>query len=296
MTPNELPRVVLNRLQSLDRRPARDAAGLFRLDGVRPAVQAFDAGLAFEQVVYCKKLLRNELAQMLVHRLGRRGVARLAVPPDLYRGIHREERASGLIAVARQPWRRLGELSPHAGLCWVCVESIRSPGNLGTLLRTASAVGAAGLIVLQTPGSAVDVFDPASVRASMGGLMHLKLARAVPDELSAWVGRAGGGMVAVTGDAPPAWSAPLPRRPRVLMLGEERHGLSAAARSLCTHAASLPMPGYADSLNVAVAGGAMLYELLRRQAAADLGRQASQLPAPAARNASAAPAASGRLK
>ena len=251
-------------LRSLDRRERRDAHNHFRLDGVRQLVQASDAGLDIDLVLTSDRLLTSPVARMIVRRLGRSGTRRVNLPPELFRTLCREERASGVIALARQPWRTLDDIAPPPGRTWVCVESVRSPGNLGTLLRTAAATDAAGLIVVS---SNVDPFDPSVVRAAMGGLAHLTIARATPTQLAAWAAHHGGGLVALTAGAPPLWTAPLPppAGPCVLLLGDERTGLSLSLRSVATHAAGLPMPGHADSLNLGVAGSVALYELLRRR-------------------------------
>jgi TrmH family RNA methyltransferase len=141
------------------------------------------------------------------------------------------------------------------------VEQIRSPGNLGSILRTAQACGVGGVIFV---GPYCDPFDPDVVRASMGGMFHLPLVRTTQTELSRWLKSHGVQCVGLSPDARALWSKFAARRPMALVVGEEREGLSLGLRSLCDTFVRLPMADGVDSINVSVATGVMLYELVRR--------------------------------
>jgi TrmH family RNA methyltransferase len=255
---------LLSNVRSLQKsRHRRDSCHRFWIEGIRQFVQAFDAGWDFETVIQSRVLLKSSLAQMLARRLAARGVARAAVTPEEFRSVSIAERASGIGAIVKQRWTPLQQIDPREGLCWVVLEWIRSPGNLGSILRTAEAVGAAGAIFL---GEAADPFDPAVVRASMGGLFPLQLVRTTHEHLSRWARSHGVMVVGLSPDAPQLWTDPLPAaRPIALLIGEERSGLSAGGAALCERMVRLPMSGRADSLNVSVASGVMLYELVRRR-------------------------------
>jgi TrmH family RNA methyltransferase len=150
------------------------------------------------------------------------------------------------------------------GLCWVALEAIHSPGNLGTILRTCDAVGAAGVILL---GEAADPYDPATVRASMGSLFAQRLVRATPAELLAWKQRHGCRLIGTSPAGTVDYRELIYRPPMVLFMGSERHGLPAVHQTLCDEMVRIPMVGAADSLNLAVATSVMLYEVFgRRQA------------------------------
>jgi TrmH family RNA methyltransferase len=150
-------------------------------------------------------------------------------------------------------------------LCRLVIDDIRSPGNLGTILRTAEATGVAGVIFLN---ARCDPFDPVAVRSSMGGLFHLQLTRATHAEVRRWADAHDVRLVGLTPDARCLWTeAPAAPGGTALVIGEERHGLSAPAREMCHDTVRLPMTGRADSLNVGVATGVMLYELVRRRRA-----------------------------
>ncbi len=184
--------------------------------------------------------------------------------PEQFRSVARLERASGIGAIVRQHWSRLHQASPRGGLCWLAVTRVRSPGNLGSLLRTSAAVGGAGLIVI---GRDTDPFDPAVVRASMGAVFQQRIIRCGRRAFEHWVRRHRALVVGASPHADQPYHRMRYRRPAVLLLGEERRGLSEVQRELCGATVRIPMVGDVDSLNLAVAGSLMLYEMFRRRGA-----------------------------
>jgi TrmH family RNA methyltransferase len=254
---------VLNRVRALQRsRAARDASHQFWIEGVRQFVQAVDAGLRFETVVISRVLLQSDIADMLARRLCAERVPRARVTPEQFRSINIANRASGVGAIVRQHYSPLRSLDPQAGLCWLVIDRLRSPGNLGTILRTAEAVGAGGVIFLT---NACDPFDPATVRASMGGTFHLQLAVCSPSQYRQWARDHGVTTVGLAPRVKQLWTSLPAARPIAIVLGEERRGMTAETTAVCDVTVQLPMSGRADSLNVAMAAGVMLYELVRRQ-------------------------------
>ena len=255
---------VLGWVRSLQsHRGTRDAQGRFWIEGVRQFVQACDAGYSFDTVVLSRVLLTSDLADMLARRLMKSPtVRRVRVTPEEFRSVSITERASGIGAVVRQRWTPLEHAQGTRGLCWLIVEDLRSPGNLGSILRTAEATAVAGVIFLSPR---VDPFDPNVVRASMGGLFHLQLVRSTPAELRQWAKRERVRLIGLSPDAERLWTGVDVSGPLGLVIGEERKGLSGAVMELCDDRVRLPMPGHADSLNVAVAAGVMMYEMVRRR-------------------------------
>lgn len=246
-------------LQTTRRR--RDSGGQFWIEGIRQFVQAVDAGFEFDLIVHNRMLLKCSLAEKLIRRLAARGVRRVHVSPEQFRSICTTERASGIGAIVRQRWKPLEQIDPQKGLCWLVVESLRSPGNLGTILRTAEATGVGGVIFL---GMRCDAFHPAVVRASMGGIFHLTFARTSPRRLRQWARSRGVRIAGLSPTAPLLWTDVPVDSTVALLIGEERQGLSQAAKELCDMMVRLPMTGRADSLNVAIAAGVTMYELVRR--------------------------------
>ena len=249
----------LARIPRLKYRSVRDRLGLHTIEGIRAVLQALDASIPIDTIVYSEILCRNSRAQKQVRMAKRDGLRVARVTPMQFRWLSTTERASGLAAIVKTHWTPLSRADPRVGLCWIAVSRIRSAGNLGTIVRTAEATGAAGLILL---GNDIDPFDPAVLRASMGGIFHLKLVRASLEAFKSW---ARGARIVGTSPAATTSYTEIPvDGPLVILLGEERHGLAPEELALCTDMARIPIVGRADSLNVGVAAGVVLYDVLRR--------------------------------
>jgi len=241
-------------------RAYRDACGLFYVEGVRNFVRVVDNGFEISTILFSEKLLVAPLARKLVRRARRSGVPSISLTPEQFRKICRCDRASGVGAIVRQRWFKLHDVLPKAGLCWTVLETVRSPGNLGTLIRTSEAVGGAGFIFL---GGRVDPFDSRVIRAAMGALFHQKFVRTSYSALHHWIRRHRCPVVGASPDGTIALHQFHSPRSTLLFLGEERQGLTQKQRDLCQHLVQIPMVGMADSLNLAVAGSLLMYEVYR---------------------------------
>lgn len=257
------PHPVLDRIHTLRLRRFRDKTRLHIVEGLRGVLHALEARVPIDALIYSETLCYHPIAQKRVRLAKRAGVRVVRVTPEQFRSVSQTPRASGLAAILRQHWTPLADVDARRGLCWLAVSQIRSPGNLGTILRTAEAVGAAGLFVL---GNDCDPFDPEVVRASMGGIFRLAMVRTTPSEFGEWADVVGARVLAMTPMGESSYDDVPVDPPVVLMLGEERNGLTEAEYAVCTHRVRIPIVGRADSLNVGVAAGVMLYEVLRRTA------------------------------
>jgi TrmH family RNA methyltransferase len=184
------------------------------------------------------------------------------VTADVFQSLAAKEHAQGLGIVVRQRWLDLAHIRPGPGQCWVALDTVQYPGNLGTILRTCDAVGGAGVILL---GNTTDPYDPAGVRASMGAIFSQHLARASFAEFAAWCRSHD---LLVVGTSPAAtldYQGVGYQPPLVLLMGSEPRGLSREQQALCDVVVNIPMVGHSDSLNLAVATGLMLYEFFNQQ-------------------------------
>jgi TrmH family RNA methyltransferase len=249
---------LIHRLQS--DRQYRDAHRLFFIEGIRNFVSAIDAGYTVDTLVYSERLLIVPIARKLVRQLKRSGVRFARVSPEMFRSISHSEQASGVAAIMRQTYTPLHQINPHQQRCWVALSAVRSLGNLGTLVRTAAASGASGFLLL---GNVIDPFDPAVVRAAMGTLFQQTMVRTKLPELQAWAGTQRVQVIGASPDGTLEYDQADYQHPVVLLLGEERTGLSAAQRAICDQLVRIPMVNAIDSLNLAVAGSLLLYEVLR---------------------------------
>lgn len=238
----------------------RDQNRLFFVEGVRNFVAAVDHQFAIDTLVYSEKLLTAPLARKLVRQLKRAGVPFARLSPEEFRSISKTEQASGVGAILKQRLVSLAHFQPQQHLCWTVLSEVRSPGNFGTLLRTSAATGASGFILL---GDSIDPYDPLVVRATMGALFSQTLIRASLDEFQQWIQDHNLHVVGASPDGSVAYNQLQYPRPTVLLLGAERSGLTAEQRALCHQLVRIPMASGVDSLNLGVAGGLLLYEIMR---------------------------------
>ncbi|TMJ36831.1 MAG: RNA methyltransferase, partial [Alphaproteobacteria bacterium] len=139
------------------------------------------------------------------------------------------------------------------------LEEIRDPGNLGTIIRTADAVGVRHVVLI---GETCDPFSPETVRATMGSLFGMAITRMSTTKFSAALDEWGGEIVATVAGATTDYRR-LYQRPTLLLIGSEGGGLSAGLVAKANVSVRIPMPGQAESLNVATATALMLYEIKR---------------------------------
>lgn len=244
-------------------RAYRDSQKLFFIEGVRNFIQAKTANFSIATIVYSEKLLIVPPARQLVRSLRREGIPTVKLSPEEFRKISRTPKASGIAAIVRQRWLKLHQLSPQKNLCWFALERVRSPGNLGTLIRSSEAIGGGGFILL---GNSIDPYAPDVIRSSMGALYRQSYIRTSYDSLSHWLRRHHCVVVgASVGGKFDFQHFRYPKSP-IIFLGEERKGLSHRQQNLCQHLVKIPMVCEGDSLNLAVAGSLLLYEVYRSKA------------------------------
>ena len=250
----------------LTNRSKRQHTGEFLVQGVRPI------SLAVERGWEIRMLLASDgpgLSRWGRDVIDNAGAPRAVVAAELMRELGgKDEDAPELLAVVAMPPDDLSRITPGANLLAVVFDRPTTPGNIGTLVRSADAFGAGGVIVT---GHAADPYDPKAVRASTGSLFALPVVR-VPShrEVLDWVGdlRADGVPAQVVGTderGPVEITEQDLTGPTVLAVGNETHGLSAAWRDACDQVVRIPITGAASSLNAASAASVALYEAARQR-------------------------------
>lgn len=251
----------IKRIRNLLRqRKEREHSGMFFVEGIRLVTEAIQLGAGIETLVFAPELLTSPLAWEIVQEHERGGTPCLEITAAVFKSISTREGPQGIGAVVRQRWELLEQVVPGDELCWVALDQVQDPGNLGTILRTSDAVGGAGVILL---GHTTDPYDPAAVRASMGAIFAQRLVRTTFAQFAAWR-RRGYTVVGASGSAADDYRSVVYHRPLVLLMGSEREGLSAEQQAMCDRLVRIPMVGRSDSLNLAVATGVMLYEIFNQ--------------------------------
>jgi 23S rRNA (uridine2479-2'-O)-methyltransferase len=199
------------------------------------------------------------------------GASRVILTPALLEEISDKEEPSELLLVVGTRDLALESVDTGPGSLTVVLDRPASPGNLGSVLRSCSAFGCGGLVLL---GHAADPWDPRAIRASLGAVFSVPFVVNPPGErVAAWLAqrRAAGSGLLVAG-ADPAGAVAIDAvgfaRPTVLILGNEKHGLAVRLREMCDLTFAIPMTGVVDSLNLAAAATVALYEAGRQRRAA----------------------------
>jgi TrmH family RNA methyltransferase len=254
----------IKRIRALRHRKERERTGSFFVEGIRLVGEAVEQGAKLELCVVAPELLTSGFGQDLVRRLRDEGIPCLEVTSGVFRSISGKQGPQGIGAVVEQRWESLEQVELSSELCWVAIDAVQDPGNLGTALRTSDAVGGAGVILL---GPATDPHDPAALRASMGAIFSQRLVRASFEQFAEWTQEHGYLVVGTSNAADLDYRAVGYYPPLVLLMGSEREGLGPEQQALCDLVVRIPMVGRSDSLNLAVATGVMLYEIFNRQRA-----------------------------
>jgi TrmH family RNA methyltransferase len=247
-------------VRSLADRRTRRSEGAFVVEGVQPVWRAIEAGWDVQTLLVVPTRLPDSAAGMVAQqRAAGTRVAELA--EQLAARLADRDTPPGLLAVVSARATSLDELPVTPGSVYVALSEVGNPGNLGTVIRTADAVGAAAVILV---GNTADQYAPAAVKASMGSLFALPVARARDaDALFHWTGAAGVHVVATSGYAEQDhWSGPY-ATPVAVLLGSEGDGLPPEQIDRADRVVRIPMVGTAASLNLAVAAAHMLYEVRR---------------------------------
>jgi TrmH family RNA methyltransferase len=247
----------------LTNRTKRQRAGEFLVQGVRPITLAVEHGWPTTALLYAAGRRLSGWARALVDSPDVPG-ERVAMAPELLAELsERTEGDAELVAVARLPEDDLSRIPVGPAFLGVLFDRPTSPGNIGTLIRSADAFGADGLIVT---GHAADVYDPKSVRASTGSLFSLPAVRVPsPGQVDDWLTGQAITVIGTDEEAEtPLFDTDL-TGPVLLLVGNETTGLSNTWRTRCDHTARIPMQGTASSLNAANAATAALYETARQR-------------------------------
>ncbi len=242
----------------------RTRQGRILIDGLREVQRALQAGVRLHEVFACAapndEPTRRELAVW-----ERAGVPVFHVSPSVFSRLAYGDREQGVVAVAQAPERSLEELSVPADALVVVLEGVEKPGNVGAVVRTADAVGASAVLVAD---GATDLYNPNSIRASLGTVFTVPVCAADSLETLAWLRQHRLQIVATRVDGAAPYTQVSYRAPTAIVLGSEASGLSDVWRGPDVRAVALPMKGRADSLNVATTAAVVLYEALRQRQAA----------------------------
>jgi TrmH family RNA methyltransferase len=250
---------LIKMLKGLHAKKGRVETGLFLAEGARLAVEAADLGVWPKWLAFSDAANMRPQVTALVAQAEARGVRCVETSEAILAAISKRDNPQTVIGAYQQSLTPLDEID---GALIIALEGVRDPGNLGTILRTADSVGAGGVVLI---GQSCDPFSVEAVRASMGSIFAVKLARAEFSDLNAHTRARSALIIGASLKGRPLGEGAQIGARTVLLMGNEQSGLPEEMEAACDALARIPMQGRADSLNLAVATAVMAYDLWRRR-------------------------------
>ncbi len=254
---------LIKQIRGLALKKNRDTSCTFLVEGLKLVSDAVEMGWTVKTLIH-NRLLGCDLKQRvddLAAKIHARDGDILMVSDKVLGSISKRDNPQMVMGVVEQRWHRLQDVKPVSSGLWLALDRVRDPGNLGTIIRTADAVGADGVLLV---GAVTDVFAFETVRATMGSIFHIPVARASEDEFLNWR-QSWPGIVIGTHlkGAVDHRTIDYSKKPVMILMGNEQQGLPDELAETCDHLALIVMDGAADSLNLAIATGIMLFEARR---------------------------------
>ncbi len=252
---------IVKDIKALANKKDRDETKSFMAEGLKLVIDALELGFEIRTLVYAKNVKdKPQVVQAATKTVARGGLV-LEVSEKVLSSITRRDNPQMVVGIFTQRWTSLRDIRPKANETYVALDRVRDPGNLGTIIRTADAAGASGVILL---GETTDPYSMETVRATMGSVFALPLVKASPADFLGWKKGAGVSVVAThLAGAVDYRTIDYRKNPVVLLMGNEQQGLPDELAREADALARIPQAGLADSLNLAIATGIMLFEARR---------------------------------
>ncbi len=246
-------------IKALAHKKNRDQDGTFLVEGMKLVWDAFENGWEIDTLIYAATTNDNVQVKELAAKLRVAGADILEVNEKVLSSITRRDNPQMMVGVMRQSWKRAPSNVKDKSSVWIALDRVRDPGNLGTIIRTADSAGAEGIILV---GETTDPFSLEATRASMGSIFNVPLVRMDEKEFLKWR-ISWEGMVVGTHleGATDFRTIDYQSQSVLLLMGNEQQGLPDDLASTCDKLALIPMHGAADSLNLAIATGVMLFHM-----------------------------------
>lgn len=243
-------------VRALHLRKGRDETGLFLAEGLKIVTEAVEMGRAPRILLYGAEAREHPLLRQAARAAREAGGEVIEVNRDILEKVSRRENPQAVVGVFPQLFTPLSQIDPDSADCWVALQAVRDPGNLGAIVRTADSAGCGGVILV---GDCCDPYSVEAVRATMGSIFAVPLVKATVDEFLAWRARWPGSVVGTLLSATLDYREADYSRPSMILMGNEQQGLPPALAAACDVTVKIPMRGRADSLNLSVATGIMIY-------------------------------------
>lgn len=243
-------------VRALHLRKEREETGLFVAEGLKIVTDAVELGHAPRILMYGQDAQSHPLLRSAIEATRAERGEVIEVTHDILAKVSRRDNPQAVVGVFAQVFTPLAELAPEAAPCFVALHRVRDPGNLGTIVRTADAAGCGAVILV---GECCDPFSVEAVRATMGSIFAVPIVRATEAEFAGWRSSWPGSVVGTLLTADVDHRQATYAKPALVLMGNEQQGLTPDMAALCDVNVKIPMRGRADSLNLSVATGIMIY-------------------------------------
>ena len=249
---------LIKRIRKLEQKKFRMREGCGFVEGLRGVLTAAEcAKHLIEKVIVAPELLAQSTGETRLRGLVPSEQI-VEVSAGVFRSVSGRENPIGVGAIVQSPLTSIQAMTPtETNMLYIILDRVGDPGNLGTIIRTADAAGAAGVVLT---GAGVDVMHPSALKASLGTVFTVPISSASVDELSQWKKAQNVTLIGSSAKADSHYQHVQPTGAVGLLLGNERLGLSEELSQLADETVTIPMGGQASSLNLAVAAGILIFQ------------------------------------
>lgn len=250
-------------IKSLSQKKARWKEKSFIVEGIRSVEQALKSGCEVELIAYSDRLNSNEKGQNLLSQILSSDISSICIEDRLFSHISDTENPQGVLAAVKFHFKTIEDSLKEKENFFVLLDRVQDPGNMGTIIRTAEALGSNGIIVSE---GCVDVYNSKTVRSTMGAILDIpiiyceSIEKAILELKTAKIRVISSSLETEN----QIYDLNL-KKDIALVVGNEANGISAKVTELSDELAKIPMKGKAESLNAGVASGIFMYEVLRQR-------------------------------
>lgn len=258
---------IIKDIRALSQKKNRDRSNQFLAEGLKLVIDGLELDWKIRTLIYSKAARGKPAVERVAARTVASGGLVLEVSEKVLAAITRRDNPQMVCAVFEQRYAPLESLRPGDNETWIALDRIRDPGNLGTIIRTADAAGVSGVILV---GETTDPFSMETIRATMGSVFAVPVARCGVEAFLKWRSKIPLLLVGThLAGAIDYRAVDYTVRPTVILMGNEQAGLPDELSAACDHLVRIPQAGRADSLNLAVATGVMIFEARRHMLKVD---------------------------
>jgi TrmH family RNA methyltransferase len=251
-----LTNTTVKAVRALHMRKEREETGLFLAEGLKICTEAVELGRTPRILMFGSEASSHPVLQRIAAATTAKGGEVIEVSREVLEKVSRRDNPQTVVAVFEQAFAPIDSLDGASADCWVALQAVRDPGNLGTIIRTADSAGCGGVILV---GDCCDPYSVEAVRATMGSIFAVPIYKLSVEAFLEWRKRWTGAVVGTLLTATTDYRDADYRRPTLILMGNEQQGLPPELAAACDVAVKIPMRGRADSLNLSVATGIMVY-------------------------------------